>query len=40
MNAVVARRVKVLGFMVVAETIENQTQKHLKMQEMRKMDQI
>jgi len=26
MNAVVARRVKVLGFMVVAETVENQTQ--------------
>jgi len=25
MNAVVARRVKVLGFMVVAETVENQT---------------
>jgi len=27
MNAVVARRVKVLGFMVEAETVENQTQK-------------
>jgi len=26
MNAVVARRVKVLGFMVVAATVENQTQ--------------
>jgi len=26
MNAVVARRVKVLGFMVVAKTVENQTQ--------------
>jgi len=26
MNAVVARTVKVLGFMVVAETVENQTQ--------------
>jgi len=32
----VARRVKVFGFMVVAETAENQTQKNLKMQEMRK----
>jgi len=27
MNAVVERRVKVLGFMVEAETVENQTQK-------------
>jgi len=26
MNAVVARRVKVLGFMVVVETVEHQTQ--------------
>jgi len=26
MKAVVARRVKVLGFMVLAETVENQTQ--------------
>jgi len=26
MNAVVARRVKVLGFIVVAETVENQKQ--------------
>jgi len=26
MNAVVARRMKVLGFMVVADTVKNQTQ--------------
>jgi len=39
MNAVLARGVKILVFMVVAEMVENLHEEHLKMQEVRKMDQ-